>query len=309
MKTLKDKKFDQLHSQFRRELKLQGKSPKTIDSYSRSLRRLITYFDRYPDELNQEELKLYFSDLVESHSWSTVKVDRWGLRQFWELILKKEWNWPGIVRPPKVRTLPDVLTVEEVDLLMAAFEKLRYRACLFTIYSLGLRLSEGINLKVQDIDSARNLVHVRNAKYNKDRLVPLPEQTLFLLRKYWATHRNPDLLFPAAHLSDGMKKRTHRPMDRKGVQIAMKIALRDCNIHKKASVHTLRHSYATHLMEAGVNLRLIQEYLGHANITTTTIYARLSKPSLVNSEQLVRKLMKRFKFIKRKSLFIPESDE
>ncbi len=122
MKTLKDKKFDQLHSQFRRELKLQGKSPKTIDSYSRSLRRLITYFDRYPDELNQEELKLYFSDLVESHSWSTVKVDRWGLRQFWELVLKKDWNWPKIVKPPQVRKLPDILTVEEVDLLMSAFE-------------------------------------------------------------------------------------------------------------------------------------------------------------------------------------------
>ena len=193
---------------------------------------------------------------------------------------------------------------------MAAFEKLRYRVCLFTIYSLGLRLSEGINLKVQDIDSARNLVHIRNAtKYGKDRLVPLPEQTLYLLRKYWVTHRNPDLLFPAAHLSDGKKKRTHRPMDKGGVQTAMKIALRDCNIHKKASVRTLRHSYATHLMEAGVNLRLIQEYLGHANINTTTIYARLSKPSLAGSEQLIRKLMKRFKFIKRKSLFISESDE
>ena len=206
MKTLKNKKFEHPRQKFRRELKLQGKSPKTIDSYSRSSRRLITYFDRYPDELNQDELKLYFSDLVESHSWSAVKVDRWGLRQFWELILKKEWNWPKIVKPPKVRNLPDILTVEEVDLLMAAFEKLRYRVCLFTIYSLGLRLSEGIHLKVQDIDSARNLVHVRDAKYNKDRLVPLPKRTLFLLRKYWVTRRNPDLLFPAVHLSDGKKK-------------------------------------------------------------------------------------------------------
>ena len=239
MKTLKDKKFDDLHMRFRRELKLQGKSPKTIDGYSLALRRWITYFDRYPDELNQEELKLYFSDLVESHSWSTVKVDRWGLRQFWELILKKEWNWPSIVRPPKVRTLPDVLTVEEVDRIMSAFEKLRYRVCLFTIYSLGLRLSEGIHLKVQDIDSARRVVHIRDAKYKKDRLVPLPEQTLFLLRKYWATHRNPELLFPAAHLSDGKKRRTLKPMDKGGVQTAMKIALKDCNIHKKASVHTL----------------------------------------------------------------------
>ena len=97
-------------------------------------------------------------------------------------------------------------------------------------------------------------------------------------------------------------------MDRGGVQIAMKIALRDRDIHKKATVHTLRHSYATRLMEMGVNLRLIQEYLGHANINTTTIYARLSKPSFVNSEQLIHKLMQRFKFIKRKSLFIPESD-
>jgi site-specific recombinase XerD len=169
-------------------------------------------------------------------------------------------------------------------------------------------LSEGLNLKVQDIDSARNLVHVREAtKYSKDRWVPLPKQTLFLLRKYWVTHRNPELLFPTAHLSDGKKQRTHRPMDKGGVQTAMKIALRDSNIHKKASVHTLRHSYATHLMEAGVNLRLIQEYLGHASINTTTIYARLSKPSLVNSEQLIHELMERFEFIKRKSLFIPES--
>jgi integrase/recombinase XerD len=307
MGTLKDKKFASLHEKFRLELKLQGKRPKTIDSYSRALRRLVGYFDRYPEDLSQEDLKLYFSDLVESHSWSTVKVDRWGLRLFWERVLNKQWHWPDIVRPPKVRSLPDILTIEEVDRVMAAFEKIRYRACLFTIYSLGLRLGEGIGLKVSDIDSARMQVHVRNAKGNKDRMVPLPKQTLVLLRRYWVTHRNPKLLFPSAHLSDAGKRKTAKTMDRRGVQMAFKIALKDCNIHKKASVHTLRHSYATHLVEAGVNLRLIQEYLGHANPNTTVIYARLSKPSLDNSGELIQKLMDRFQFTRRKQLYLPES--
>ncbi|MBT4266613.1 MAG: site-specific integrase [Deltaproteobacteria bacterium] len=308
MVRFKNQIFAELHERFKREIKLQGKSPKTIDSYARSLRRLLTYFDCHPQELTQDDLKLYFEDLLSSRSWSVVRVDRWGLRLFWERILQKEWHWPDIVRPPKVKKLPDILTVKEVDHIMATLDRFRFRVCLFTIYSLGLRLSEGVNLKVEDIDSARMLVHIRNAKGNKDRMIPLPKQTLTLLRRYWITHRNPALLFPSVHLGKRKTSRTEKPMDRAGVQAAFKLALGDCNIHKKATVHTLRHSYATHLVEAGVNLRAIQEYLGHANPNTTVIYAQLSKPSLDNSGELIQQLMDRFQFARRKLLILPESD-
>lgn len=308
MVRFKNQTFADLHERFKREIKLQGKSPKTIDSYARSLRRLLDYFDCHPQELTQDDLKLYFEDLVTSRSWSVVRVDRWGLRLFWERILKKEWHWPNIVRPPKVKKLPDILSVEEVDRIMATLDRFRFRVCLFTIYSLGLRLSEGITLKVNDIDSARMMVHIRNAKGNKDRMIPLPSQTLFLLRRYWATHRNPTLLFPSVHLGKWKTNRTEQPMNRAGVQDAFKLALSDCNIHKKATVHTLRHSYATHLVEAGVNLRAIQVYLGHANPNTTAIYAQLSKPSLDNSGDLVQRLMDRFQFIRRKLMVFPESE-
>ena len=136
-------------------------------------------------------------------------------------------------------------------------------------------------------------------------MIPLPKQTLYLLRRYWVTHKNPHLLFPAVQFGYAKKKYTKKPMDKGGVQTAFKLAVGDCTISKKATVHTLRHSYATHLVEAGVNLRLIQQYLGHANPNTTVIYARLSKPSLDNSEKLIQKLMDRFQFTRRKQ-FNPE---
>ncbi len=173
-KFIDTKTFQQLHQQFSLTLKTQGKSLKTQDSYLRSFRRLALYFTQHPKELNQNDLKQYFSDLVDSHSWSTVKVDRWAFRLFWEHVLEKEWHWPKVVKPPRSKRLPDILTIEEVDRVMGNLEKLRYRACLFAIYSMGLRLGEGVNLKVSDIDSERNLVHVRNAKGNKDRFVFIP---------------------------------------------------------------------------------------------------------------------------------------
>jgi len=138
-------------------------------------------------------------------------------------------------------------------------------------------------------------------------MVPLSRQTLTLLRRYWVTHRNPKRLFPAVHLGKAKRCHTQRAMNKTGVQAAFKLALGDCNIHKKATVHTLRH-YATHLVEAGVNLRAIQEYLGHANPNTTVIFARLSKPSLDNSGELIQQLMDRFQFIRRKLLIFPELD-
>jgi len=283
--------FEALYGRHCRALKLQGKSEKTIDSYSRSVRRLAEYFGRCPDDLCRDDMRLYFADLVDSHSWSTVKVDRNGIQFFWRHVLNREWDWVEIVKPPQFRTIPDVLTTGETALLMNTVEKLRHRVCLFTIYSMGLRLGEGLRLEVSDIDSALMKVHIRGGKGRKDRLVPLPRRTLGLLRTYWATHRNPRLIFPnmlggVQHIRD-----TVRPMDEGGVQSALKAALRDCGISKRISVHSLRHSFATHLVEAGVHLRLIQELLGHSNIRTTAIYTHLTEPSHQKGSEAVNLIM------------------
>lgn len=294
MNILEQTHFNHLYQKHLCELKLQGKSQKTIDAYSRAIRRVAAYFDRCPHELTVDELKLYFSDLIDSHSWSTVKLDRCGLQFFYKHVLDVEWRWINIVKPPRIKSLPDILTIEEVKTVMNQFEKIRYKACLFAIYSMGLRLSEGVKLEVSSIDSKRQLVHVRDGKGRKDRYVPLPEITLKILRLYWTTHRNPVLIFPNVNGGPARIKKVKKPMDVGGVQGALKAALRDAGIHKRISVHSLRHSYATHLVEAGVNLRNIQEYLGHASPATTAIYTHLSRPTHVNATQLIGKIMNLF---------------
>jgi len=146
-----------------------------------------------------------------------------------------------------------------------------YKVCLTTIYSCGLRLQEGTHLQVADIDSAWMMIHVRHGKGAKDRYVPLPERTLGLLRQYWRTHRNPVLLFPAEGRNHLDLITSTDPMSKSSVQDAFRAALKQSRLHKRASVHTLRHSWATHLLETGVNLRLIQEWLGHHSPATTRL--------------------------------------
>ena len=177
-------------------LKLQGKAQKTIDPYARAVRRISAYFDCCPDQLTMGQREHYFSDLVASHSWSTVKVDRNGLMFFWKHVIKQDWQWVNIVKAPKVRSLPDILTVAEVERLIGTTRNLRYRVFLLTTYSMGLRLSETLALQAGDIDGERKLVHIRRGKGHKDRFVPLPDLTYQALRALWRKHRNPCWLFP-----------------------------------------------------------------------------------------------------------------
>jgi len=271
------KHFDTLYERHRRALKLQGKSRKTIDVYARAVRRLAAYFDCSPERLNSAQLEEYFAALVESHSWSTVKVDRNGLQFFWRHILQRDWTWLDIVKPPKIHTLPDILTLKEVEQLLGATERLRYRIFLLTVYSMGLRLGEALALQVGDIDGPRRLVHIRRGKGCKDRLVPLPDLTYTALRQLWQRHRHPRLLFPnAAGSMDSVRQATSH-MDRGGAQAAMKAVVARSGIKKKVSIHSLRHSFATHLLEDGLSLRHIQGLLGHASPTTTARYAQLTQ--------------------------------
>lgn len=278
MNPTEQQRFDDLHARLLVSLKTQGCSPKTADSYSRAVRKLSEYFDRCPDGLTRDELTLYFAELVDRYSWSTVKVERNGIMFLWKHVLHRRWDWIKIVKPPKEVKLPEVLSVDETRLVLGAIEKFRYRACLFTIYSMGLRLGEGLALECADIHRERMQALVRG-KRRKERLVPLPHATLKLLEQYWLTHRNRHLLFPNVAVGARRLVTIRRPMDRGGVQGALKAAVRDCGITRPITVHSLRHSYATHLLEAGVNLRFIQQYLGHSSPATTAIYTHLTEPA------------------------------
>ena len=198
-------RFDILYQKHLTTLKLQGKSKSTIDLYSRPLRRLATFFDRCPDTLTPDDLKVYFAALVESHSWSTVKTDRNGIQFFWRYILHKHWTFVDIIKPPVVKRLSVILTPSEIEKLLNTARQLRYYTILLTLYSMGLRLGEGLNLTINDIDAGLMRVHLRDCKGGKDRYVDLPQRTLLALRRYWMTHKNACLLFPsmvAPHCQD-----------------------------------------------------------------------------------------------------------
>jgi site-specific recombinase XerD len=283
-------RFNRLYQRHINELTLQGKSQKTIEMYSRSLRRLAQYFDVCPDGLTTEQLKQYFLALVESHSWSSVKIDRNAFQFFYKHVLNKEWTWIDIVKPPKVQPLQDVLAIAELASIINATRKLSYQVYFLTTYSLGLRLSEALQLRVADIDGTLMRVHLRRCKYNKHRFVPLPLLTLKALRRYWATHRHDELIFPGGkppHFRQG--KSLH--MDKGGVQKAIKIVAKECGIAKNVHVHTLRHSIATHLLEAGVSLRSIQVFLGHSSPVTTAKYTRMTEQAEQNSALMLNALV------------------
>jgi integrase len=226
-------RFDELYQRHLRLLKLQGKSQKTIDAYARAVRRISEHFGCCPDQLTLEQREKYFSDLVKSHSWSTVKIDRNGLQFFWKHVLQRDWQWVNIVKAPKVRSLPDILTTTEVEQLISATRNLRYRVFLLATYSMGLRLSETLALQVGDVDGQRKLVHIRRGKGHKDRFVPLPDLTYQALRALWCKHRNPCWLFPSAVGSPEQIRSAATHMDRGGTQAAMKAVVDQCGIKKK----------------------------------------------------------------------------
>jgi len=265
-------------------LQLRGLAERTQEAYTRAVRQLAAHYHKSPDQISEAELRQYFLYLknVKHYSRPTMTIAICGIRFFYEQTLNRNWAIFGIVRPAPEKKLPVILSQTEVRQILAGVRLPRYQVCLTTIYSCGLRLQEGTNLRLTDIDSARMMIHVRHGKGAKDRYVPLPERTLTLLRQYWATHRHPVLLFPAAGRVQINLAKSTEPMSRCSVQDAFRAALKQSGNHKRASVHTLRHSWATHLLEAGVNLRLIQEWLGHSSPATTSVYTHLT----VKAEQL-----------------------
>ena len=205
-----------------KRLKLRGMQPKTIESYSHGVRRAAAYFDYQIDDLNKDQLTDYFAQILDRLSWSTLKHDLYGLKFYYAHVLDKPWPGAELTKAPKVSRLPDIVTVAQMQQIINATRVLSYRVFFFTLYSMGLRLGEGLQLRVGDLDAQRMRVHVRDAKGNRDRLVPLPAHTLEVLREFWKEHRNPVLLFPSRQkgLAGAASATTH--MDRGGVQQALR---------------------------------------------------------------------------------------
>ncbi len=262
------------------DLQLRGYSERTVEAYVRSVAQLARFYHASPDTLTEEQLRDYLLHLttVQQVARGTHTIALCGLKFFYQQTLGREWTVLKVARPKGEKKLPVVLSREEVWQVLDRVRFPVYRACLTTIYACGLRLMEGARLQVPDIDGARKLLHI-HGKRRKDRYVPLPDATLALLREHWRTHRNPLWLFPTITRSHNGKLSDPAVghISRASLQSAFVRAVRASGVHKKAHVHTLRHSYATHLLEAGVNLRLIQEYLGHTSPKTTAIYTHLTR--------------------------------
>ena len=294
MKTSPQSKFDRLYEQHCKHLKLNGLQPKTIEAYARGIRRIGAYFNYRLEDLTHDELLDYFHQLKESSSWSTVKLDLYGLKFFYTHVLKRDWTAIPIIKSPKVKRIPNVLSIEEVNQLVKATQKLSYRVFFFTIYSMGLRLSEGLQLQTGDIDAQNARVYIRNAKGNKDRLVPLPEKTLHVLRDFWKVHKHPVFIFPNRKRGLKNARLVDSHLERGGVQSAMKKVVDDIGFKRNISCHSLRHSFATHLLEAGVSILQLQKIMGHVSLLTTAKYTHLTDNTTQDASIMINQLMNRF---------------
>jgi integrase len=277
------------------DLQLQGYSDSTQTLYVNAVRQLCEHYDKSPGRITEEELRDYFLYGKNVKKWarSTSTVALCGIKFFYKNTIQRPWPTLLFIRPGREKKLPVVLSRDEVRAILSNLELLRYRVCLTTIYSCGLRLSEGTHLKVENIDSARGFIHVQSKGImgKKDRYVPLPQRTLALLREQWKSHRNKVWLFPSAGRSGKDMPDATRPISNSSVQSAFRKALKTAGLNKKATVHSLRHSWATHLLEAGINLRLIQAWLGHSSPATTSVYTHLTEKAKSMAIKSIDELM------------------
>jgi len=257
------------------DLQLRGCSEATQQAYLKAVQKLARHYNKSPALISDEELRAYFLHLtrVERCAPGTLRIALSGIKFCFAVTLQKPWPVLGLVRPGRQKKLPVVLSRAEVRTVLQAVRAPVYRACLSTIYACGLRISEGAALQVGQIDSQRMVLRI-TGKGRKDRQVPLSQPTLESLRSFWKFHHSRPWLFPAALQPRSATGEGH--VDPDNLRLAFHAACAQCGLNKPASVHSLRHSYATHLLEAGVQLRLIQEILGHRNPATTAIYTHLT---------------------------------
>lgn len=263
-----------LREQMQRDLQLRGLSARTQEVYLTRLRELARYFKKSPDQLGESEIKEYLLYLLKEKkaSDSTVRQYYGALKFFYQITLKRSWVMEKIPYLKTKKRLPVILDRKEIEALFTATDNIKHRAILMIIYSAGLRLGEAANLRIADIDSKRMTIRIQQGKGGKDRYSILSPIALDTLRQYWRNYR------PSEWLFEGYG--TNNPISDRSIQSIFKAAKKRAGITKPASTHTLRHSFATHLLEAGANLHHIQLLLGHKSPQTTTVYLHVSRLEL-----------------------------
>ena len=280
-------------------LKLRSLAASTQAEYLRYIRKLATRVGGDPAGLDEAQVRAHVLHLKEAHGYSpsSMRTAVAALRAYYGLHLGRDWKLFDLVRSPSAQTLPQVLTRPEVTRLFGVIREQRFLVVLRFIYACGLRIGEAVNVEVGDLRGGER-VHVRQAKGNKDRYVPLPLAMAEELRAFWRTHRHPRWVFPGVGRGwrDGSSAvaalaQAAEPMGVGSIQHCVRLAVAEAALPKGTCVHTLRHSYATHLLEENVNIRLISAYLGHASLETTLIYAHLTAVNEASARAAVARLL------------------
>jgi integrase/recombinase XerD len=257
-------------------------SSRTTHSYVNAVKRFAAWLGRSPEHCDMEDVRRYHLHLLDRNlSNSTVNIAQCAIKTLFEGVLQREWDWSRSPRPRKMHPLPPILSAEEALAVVEALDNLKHKTMLRMLYATGLRVSELCALKIADIDSARMVVHVRRGKGFKDRCVPMSQTLLDNLREYWRAYRPKTALFESQH--------TGVPISARTLQAVFAQAKKKAGINKPASAHTLRHCFATHLLDAGTDLFHIKSFLGHSNISTTARYLHLGDRSAVAHDLLNRK--------------------
>ena len=261
------------------DMQLRRFSPHTVEAYLRAVVKLAQFYNRSPDRISKEEVRAFLVDLVKRKKAapSTYNQVRCALVFFYRVTLGRAFALERIVCQPCAKKLPTVLSPEETVQFFQAARSLKHRALFMTMYGAGLRVSEVSNLEVKNIDSKRMVLHVRAGKGQKDRMVMLSEKLLPVLREYWKAYRPTAKLFFPGNNRD-------RAMNRKNILIACRRLARSAGISKRVTPHTFRHSFATHLLEAGTDIRTIQTLLGHRSLRTTALYTLVSPARLTTTK-------------------------
>jgi integrase/recombinase XerD len=277
-------------------LALNGKAERTQQAYSRALRMLCEFYgNKPPEDISEAELQAYFLHRKSVDGWSvnTMRICYCAIRFYFVKVLGRDWQLFNYLRARTESRLPAILSQDEVRTLLNCVHTAHNRTFLCIVYACGLRLQEALHLEISDIDAQRMMIHVHRGKGAKDRYVPLPQASLQSLRSHWRTHRNARLLFPAQGRDCRSAAQSTTPMAKSSVQGAFRRAKFAAGIVKRGlSVHSLRHCYATHLLEAGVNLRVIQRYLGHTSLETTMVYLHLTHKGAEDARALIDTVMK-----------------
>lgn len=284
-----------LYQRMSDDLHLAGMGERTHEGYLRAVRKLADYCEASPNKITEDQLRRFFLHMKNelNYAYGTLRVAFSGIKFFYTRTCRRSWKTLATMKLQNAKTLPEVITRKQVHQIVDATTTPRMQTYFWTVYSLGLRMQEGLNLQVGDIDADRGLVHVHRGKGAKDRYVPLPTSTLTLLRRYWVVHRHKRFLFPADGRNHTGISTARTTMSPTAVQGAIKKITRQIDFGKKVSIHTLRHSYATHLLEAGVSLRAIQQYMGHSSLQTTMVYLHLTDSAAVDARKAIEKLFRR----------------